>query len=124
MKLHSGSIFAPINVLLIVANLAALNLISNRIFGRIDLTENKVYTLSDVTKQTLRGLEEPLTIKAFFTRDLPAPYNNIAQFVEDQVDEMKAHAGGKLRYQFLDPADEEDLKKEAEKFKLEPLQVN
>ncbi len=124
MKLKQSDIFAPINLLLIVVNLVVFNLVSSDLFGRIDLTENRVYTLSDVTRDVLRNLEETLTIKAYFTRELPAPYNNIARYVEDQLAEMKAYGGGRMRYEFLDPADEEELKKEAEKFRLEPIQVN
>jgi gliding-associated putative ABC transporter substrate-binding component GldG len=124
MRIKSTNIFATVNVLLIVANIVVFNFISNNIFGRIDLTENRTYTLSNVTKEILRELPETLTIKAYFTRDLPAPYNNLATFVEDQLDEMKAYGKGKFQYEFLDPEDEEKLKEEAESFRIEPLQVN
>ena len=124
MKFKSNDLFTPTNVFLIVVNLIVLNLISNEVFGRLDLTQNRVYTLSNVTREILRELEEPLTVKAYFTRDLPTPYNNIATFVEDQLSEMKAHGKGRFRYEFLDPSDEEKLKEEAQKFRLEPIQVN
>jgi len=124
MKIKKSDFYSPIGILLVLGNLIILNLISTQLFGRIDLTENKVYTLSDVTKNILRNLDEPLTVKAYFTRDLPAPYNNTAQSVEDQLAEMKAYGRGKFRFELVDPADEEKLKKEAEKFRLEPIQVN
>lgn len=124
MKLLNKDIFSPISVALIIANLIALNMWSSNLFGRIDLTESKVYTLSDVTKNILRNLEEPLTIKAYFTSDLPAPYNSIARYVKDQLSEMDAYGGNNFRFEFLDPTDEEDLKAEAERFRLEPIQVN
>lgn len=124
MKQKFYDIFSPVGVILILANLFFLNLWTSKLFSRIDLTENKVYTLSDVTKDILRELEEPLTIKAFFTRDLPAPHNNTARYVEDQLAEMKAYGGSKFRYEFKDPSDEEELKKEAQNFRLEPMQVN
>ena len=123
MNLQSKDIFAPVNVLLIVLNLIALNLVAMELFARIDLTESKAYTLSKVTRGIVKNLEEPLTIKAYFTRELPSPYNNIARFVEDQLAELKAYGKGNFRYEFLDPADEEALKKEAEKFRIEPMQV-
>jgi len=123
MKLHSKDIFAPVNVILIVLNLIALNLVTMELFARVDLTENKVYTLSKVTKGIIRDLKEPLTVKAYFTKDLPSPYNNIARTVEDQLAEMKAYGKGNFRYEFLDPGSEEDLKKEADKFRIEPMQV-
>lgn len=124
MKIKDSDLFAPVSVLLIVANIIVFNMIASRFFNRIDLTENRIYTLSNVTKEILRELPEPLTIKAYFTKDLPAPYNNTATFVEDQLDEMKAYGKGRFRYEFLDPADEEKLKEEAERFRIEPIQVN
>lgn len=124
MKIKKSDFFSPLGILLILGNLVILNLVSTKLFGRIDLTENKLYTLSDVTKQVLRELDEPLTIKAYFTRDLPAPYNNTARYVEDQLAEMKAYGRGNFRYELVDPADQEKLKAEAEKFRLEPIQVN
>ena len=124
MKFKSSDIFAPVNVVLIIANLVVLNLISNEVFGRLDLTESRTYTLSNVTKEILRELEEPLTIKAYFTKDLPAPYNGYARDVEDKLADMKAYGKGNFRFEFRDPADEEVLKEEAQKFRLEPMQVN
>ncbi|MBM3329776.1 MAG: hypothetical protein FJY67_09955 [Calditrichaeota bacterium] len=124
MKTKRTDIFAGPTVILIIAILVMVNLVSSRLFGRLDLTENRAYTLSPVTKQILRELPDKLTIKAYFTRDLPAPYNTTARNVEDQLAEMKAFSRGKLRFEVLDPADEEKLKAEAEKFRLEPIQVN
>lgn len=124
MKIKNADIFSPIGILLIVLNLIALNIISSRIFGRIDMTETDMYTLSGATKKTLKGLQAPLTIKAYFTKDLPAPYNSIARFVEDQLAEMKAHGKGNFRYEFYDPGSEEKLRTEADAYRLEPMQVN
>ena len=58
-----------------LAILVLLNLISVRIFGRMDLTKNKLYTLSEASKQFMRNLDDRVTIKAYFTEDLPSPYN-------------------------------------------------
>ncbi|MFN3821554.1 MAG: GldG family protein [bacterium] len=124
MKKHWKEFFTPLGVLLLVVNLILLNLILNRLFTRIDLSETKMFTLSSVTKEILRNLPETLTIKAYFTKNLPTPYNNISRYVEDQLAEIRAYSRGKLQYQLLDPADEEKLKQEAEKFRLEPIQVN
>ncbi|MDP8229319.1 MAG: Gldg family protein [Candidatus Electryoneaceae bacterium] len=123
MNLKNADIFAPVSIILIVANLIVFNMLSTHWFGRIDMTENKMYTLSDVTKDVLSNLEEPLTVKAFFTRDLPPPYNGYVRYVEDQLSEMKAYGKGRFRYEFLDPSDEETLKEEAQQFRIQPLQV-
>lgn len=124
MKKHWKEFFSPLGILLIILNLAMFNLIANRLFTRLDMTETHMFTLSPVTKEILRTLPEAMTIKAYFTKNLPSPYNNISRYVEDQLAEMRAYSRGKLQYQLLDPEDEEKLKKEAEKFRLEPIQVN
>ncbi len=115
------SVFA---VILVLLNLNVLNLWSKELYKRFDLTDTKMFTLSDVTEEILQELEEPLTVKAFFTRDLPSPYNNVARYVEDQLAEMKANSNGNFIYEFRDPSDEEELKKEAESYRLEQVQVN
>ncbi|TKJ42510.1 hypothetical protein CEE37_02150 [candidate division LCP-89 bacterium B3_LCP] len=111
-------------VVLLLAILLVVNLISTQIFGRVDLTEGKIYTLSKGSRELVRNLEDPLTIKAYFSENLPAPYNNTARFLRDQLDDYKAYSGGKLKYEFADPLSEEELEKEAQGFQIPPVQVN
>lgn len=111
-------------IILVLAIMLVVNLISTQIFGRIDLTEGKVYTLSKGSRELVKNLQDPLTIKAYFTEDLPPPYNANARHLRDQLDDYKAYSGGKLRYEFADPASEEELEKEAQGFQIPPVQVN
>lgn len=110
--------------LLLLGILLVINLISTQIFGRMDLTEGKVYTLSKGSRELVKNLEDPLTIKAYFSQDLPAPYNANARYLRDQLDDYKAYSGGKLKYEFVDPGSEADLEKEAQSFQIPPVQVN
>ena len=48
-------------VLLVIGAVVAVNLIGTRLFGRLDLTENKVYTLSNASKDIVRALPDYLT---------------------------------------------------------------
>ena len=59
-------------IVLFVAILVVINLLSEQFFFRLDLTEEQQYTLSDATKDILRDLDEPITVKAYFSKDLPA----------------------------------------------------
>lgn len=65
----------------IVANIAF-----GTIYARVDLTEDRIHSLSPVSRDTIAGLREPLTIRAFFSRNLPAPYNNVEQSLRDLLD--------------------------------------
>lgn len=102
--------------------LVLLNVVSVRLFGRLDLTKNNLFTLSDASKNLVKGLDDRLTIKAYFTEDVPAPYNNIRRTVLDQLNEYKAYSRGNLQFEFIDPSDEKG-EQEAQQAGIQPVQV-
>jgi len=92
----------------VIAVTALVNYVSNSFFYRLDLTENKQYTVSDATKRVLRGLDDIVLVKAFFSKDLPPETHNTVSTVRDLLSEYKNIAGGKLRVTWEDPAGNED----------------
>ncbi len=102
--------------------LILLNIVSVRLFGRLDLTKNNLFTLSDASKNLVKNLDDRLTIKAYFTEELPAPYNNIRRSVLDQLNEYKAYSKGNLQFEFIDPAGEKG-EQEAQQQGVQPVQV-
>ncbi len=76
-----------------------INLVSLTLFFRIDLTANKVYSLSRASKTAVSVLQEPLTIRAFFSENLPQPYNNLPQEVLDMLEEYSLAGGRNFNYQ-------------------------
>lgn len=110
-------------LLLIVGVLLVLNLISVNLFSRIDLTEGKVFSLSKATKDVVRGLNDRLIVKMYFTKDLPPPYNSNARYLKDQLEEYQAYAKGMLKLEMIDP-NEEEKEREAQGYGIPPLQVN
>lgn len=91
---------------IILAILVLVNVISVRLFTRVDLTRNGMFTLSDASKDLMRSLDDRVTVKAYFTEDLPAPYNGNRRLLLDQLNEYRAYSGGKLQFEFIDPAGE------------------
>lgn len=89
--------FAVYLVVVVLVNLAASSL-----FFRWDLTKNGVYSLSDVSQEVVANLKEPLTIKVFFTQDLPAPYNGIERYLRDLLEEYAVCGNRYFNYQFYD----------------------
>jgi ABC-2 type transport system permease protein len=71
------------------------------LFQRLDLTESGLYSLSAPSIDAVSSLREPLTIRAFFTPNLPAPYNTVEQAVRDLLDEYAAHGGDLFNFQFV-----------------------
>lgn len=102
--------------------LILLNVVSIRLFGRLDLTKNNLYTLSDASKNLVKTLDDRLTVKAYFTEDLPSPYNNVRRTVLDQLNEYKAYAGGNMQFEFIDPSGEKG-EQEAQQQGIQAVQV-
>jgi gliding-associated putative ABC transporter substrate-binding component GldG len=103
--------------------LVLLNFVSVRLFGRLDFTKQKLFTLSEASKSLVGSLDDRVTIKAYFTDDLPAPYNNNRRALLDQLNEYKAYAKGNLQYEFISPTGEKG-EQEAQQQGIPPIQVN
>lgn len=116
---RNNSIF---RVAIIFAILILINVISVRIFGRIDLTASKIYTLSDASRDLVRKVDDKITLKAYFTEDLPAPYNNNKRILLDLFNDYKAYAGGNIQYEFINPTGESG-EKETQANGIPPVEV-
>ena len=58
------------------------NLVSTRLFFRLDLTAPHSYSLSASSKELVKNLEEPLSVKVFFSDNLPSEDNAIKDYVK------------------------------------------
>ena len=110
-------------LLLAAAILVVVNLIGLNIFGRLDLTDDRVYSLSRASKDIVQNLEDPVTITAFFTADLPAQFASNRRFLKDKLDDYRAYGGQNVEYQFIDPGDDEELRGEAGRLGIPPVQI-
>lgn len=110
-------------ILLVLGILVVVNIISIRIFTRFDLTSTKAYTLSDASKTLVRSLNDNFLVKAYFTSELPAPYNNHRRFLQDQLDDFRAYGKGKFEYEFIDPSKNQEIEEEARRYGIPPVQV-
>ena len=72
------------------AILVVLNLLGIFVFGRVDVTEKRLFSLSDGSKRLVQGLPEELEITAYFTKDLPPPFNATERYVRE-VDLSRLH---------------------------------
>jgi ABC-type uncharacterized transport system involved in gliding motility auxiliary subunit len=88
-------------VIIVLINVAGMTL-----FFRMDLTANRIYSISEASKTVVSTLSEPLTIKVFFTKDLPAPYNNTERYLNDLLEEYAIHANPYFNYRFYNVSPE------------------
>ncbi len=78
------------------------------LFHRFDATANEAYSLSRGSREAVSDLDETLTITAYFTADLPAPFNATERYVRDILAEYEAASGGHVVVQFVSPDTDEE----------------
>jgi ABC-type uncharacterized transport system involved in gliding motility auxiliary subunit len=92
---------------------------------RLDLTQNKLYTLSSGTQQVVRELKEPVNLYFYFSRDVAAKQSPLilpyASRVREFLEEISARAGGKIRLHVIDPQPFSDDEDRAAEFGLQAL---
>ena len=109
-------------VLLSIGAIVLINLIGTRVFGRLDLTQNKVYTLAQASKDVVKDLPDYLTVKAYISKDLPPELKNTDRYVRDLLDEYRTYSKGKMRFEVLDPTDKK-IEEEAAACRVQRIQI-
>lgn len=97
-----------------IATLAAVllaNAALQRLFFRIDLTSDKRYTLAEVSKETMRGLNETVFLRVYLEGEMPIGLKQLRQSVAELLDELSVHADGKLQYQLINPSEGSEQKR-------------
>ena len=101
-------------LILIAAGLVLLNVLAAFYYTRWDLTERGLHSLSAGTKRLLGGLDDVLTVRAYFSEDLPPPFNAHERSVRDLLEEYRAHGRGNVRVEIIHPSGNEELEAQAE----------
>ena len=106
------------NILGIIAVLLVLvfaNVISSYLFRRFDLTSEKRYTLSESTKEVLKGLDDQVLFRVYLEGDdLPAEYRRFRNDIKNMLDQFRAYSSN-VEYEFINP---NAFKTEEEKMQL------
>lgn len=110
-------------ILLTLGILVLLNILASKHFFRLDFTEDSRYTLSESTSNILEELIEPVTIKAYFSKNLPPQLDNIRRDFRDMLVEYSEASKGMLVYEFIDPLDKENGEMEAQQAGIMQMQV-
>lgn len=117
MKPNTGRwVYSLGGVLAVLAGVIALNFILGAVPARVDLTEGRIYTLSDGTRKVLGKLEAPVRVRFYFNagdENVPVPTRAYAARVEDLLREFRAASGGKVQIEKLNPQPDSDAEDSA-----------
>ena len=114
MKKFETFLFSAVGLIALFIILVAFNYLTSNGAVRADLTEGKLYTLSEGTKKILQKLDGPVKVRLYVSQSdnaIPVQLRSFAQRVEDLVREFKAVAGPNLIIEKYNPkpdSDEED----------------
>jgi gliding-associated putative ABC transporter substrate-binding component GldG len=111
-------------ILLVAVIVIIVNILSENYNFRIDLTEDKEYTLSKATREILKTLDKPVTITAYFSKDLPPNIGNISGNLKDMLIEYGSRSGGMVVYKFVNPNENDELEREAVQNGIQPIMIN
>lgn len=100
--------------------LIVVNMISSKLYFRLDFTEDQRYTLSEATTDILTDLEDVVTVKAYFSENLPSQLISTRQDFEDILIEYENRSDGNVVYEFVSPNEDEEVEQEAQQNGLQP----
>lgn len=113
-----------ISISLIIGILLLINVLSSDFFIRFDLTENQRFTLSSATEDIVENLIEPVTVKAYFSENLPPNVAQTRQDFKDLLVEYASLSNGNLVYEFISPNEDPQVEQEATQLGISPVMIN
>ncbi len=110
------ALYSTIGVAVMFGIIVAVNLIMGAFKARVDMTAEKLFSLSPGTKAILKKLDTPIEIRFYFSKSetrVPVPVRNYAQQVEDLLAEYKQYARGYIELKKFDPQPDTEAEESA-----------
>jgi len=113
-----------LSTFLIFAIIILIFFISEKVYFRLDFTGDKRYTISNATKSILSELNETVTIKAYFSKDLPPEISKVHEDFKDLIIEYSNYSENKVEFEFINPNENEELEQKAQQEGIQPIMIN
>jgi ABC-2 type transport system permease protein len=92
-------------LLIVIVLLIFINWVASIYHTRIDLTNEKRFTLSKPTIQILQNLDDVVQVDIFLKGEFPSGFKKLANSTGETLNEFKEISGNKLQYNFISPDD-------------------
>src|SRR6185369_13989050 len=125
MKKYEHLLYSAVGLVALFLALIAFNYRVSSASVRIDLTEGRIYTLSDGTKRILQRLDAPVKVRLYLSQgeSVPVQLRSYAQRIEDLVREFKSVAGANLIVEKYNPQPDSEEEDAAQLDGVEPQQL-
>jgi ABC-type uncharacterized transport system involved in gliding motility auxiliary subunit len=129
INIKNRKVLTGLTLVLIFFSLIVVNFMSNKLFSfaRLDLTQNRIFSLSEGSKKILASIDEPITLKLFFSRHLAKenPYFlSFAVRVEEFLKQYQRYSNKKITLQVIDPEPFTEYEDQAVHYGLQGVPVN
>jgi len=104
VKLESKRLNSILTLLIGVMIIVLVNQLLSGMIYRLDLTEEKRYTISEASKNLLENLEDVVYVEVYLEGNLPAGVKRLQKSVRETLEEFKVYAGPNLQFRFVDPS--------------------
>lgn len=111
-------------VILLIAFAASVAFLGEQIPGRIDLTANKLYTLSDTTKDIIGNVNDIINITVYTSTNLPSTYQPQAKDVKELLNDYETYGKGKVAVTYKYTDKDSKVETEAQTAGVQPVQFN
>jgi ABC-2 type transport system permease protein len=85
--------------------LVGINYLASVVHTRVDLTQEKRYTLSPATKKLVKGLHDKVSITVLLTGDMPAGFKKLSNSTKEMLQELKELGGSNIQFKFEKPGE-------------------
>lgn len=111
-------------LLLMAGVLVLLNLASESFHFRLDFTSDKRYTLSPATENILKSLDKPVTVKGYFSDNLPPDILKTKNDFREMLVEFSSRSGGNVVFEFINPSESPEIENQAAQAGVQPVMIN
>ncbi|MFN2313592.1 MAG: gliding motility-associated ABC transporter substrate-binding protein GldG, partial [Bacteroidales bacterium] len=94
--------------LAIITTMAVVSILISLVHIRIDLTEDRRFTLAEPTREILRDLDREVQIDLFLDGEMPPGFRKLRRSAAQYLDEFRVTSGRKVSYDFINPSGSSD----------------
>ena len=94
-----------------------INIIGSFVYTRFDLTSEKRYTLSDTSKEILKGLDDYVYFRVYLEGDFPAGFKKLRKETKEMLDEFRAYSKF-IDYEFINPSESDNPTERQDTYKI------
>jgi ABC-2 type transport system permease protein len=100
-----------LELVLLLVVVILINLVGNFVYHRFDLTQEKRFTISQGTKDYLKGLKDIVYIKVYLGDEkLPAGFKRLQKATRELLDDFKVYGKNNIEFTFINPSESPDPK--------------